>query len=55
MRESVMLKVNNMDLEKVVLLMSVNLVVPKIDCPCWALQLIVFIIIIIIIFIIIIF
>ena len=42
MRESVMLKVNNMDLEKVVLLMSVNLVVPKIDCPCWALQLIVF-------------
>ena len=50
MRESVMLKVNNMDLEKVVLLMSVNLVVPKIDCPFWALQLIVFIIIIIIIF-----
>ena len=43
MRESVMLKVNNMDLEKVVLFMSVNLVVPKIDCPCWALQLIVFI------------
>ena len=42
MRESVMLKVNNMDLEKVVLFMPVNLVVPKIDCPCWALQLIVF-------------
>ena len=33
MRESVMLKVNNMDLEKVALFMSVNLVVPKIDCP----------------------
>ena len=28
-----MLKVNNMDLEKVALFMSVNLVVPKIDCP----------------------
>ena len=33
MRESVMLKVKNMDLEKVVLFMSVSLVVPKIDCP----------------------
>ena len=33
MRESVMLKVNNMDLEKVALFMSVNLVVPTIDCP----------------------
>ena len=32
-RESVMLKVNNMDLEKVALFMSVNLVVPTIDCP----------------------
>ena len=28
-----MLKVKNMDLEKVVLFMSVSLVVPKIDCP----------------------
>ena len=28
-----MLKVNNMDLEKVALFMSVNLVVPKIYCP----------------------
>ena len=28
-----MLKVNNMDLEKVALFMSVNLVVTKIDCP----------------------
>ena len=36
-----MLKVNNMDLEKVVLFMSVNLVVPKIDSPCRAQQLIV--------------
>ena len=33
MKESVMLKVNNMDLEKVALFVSVNLVVPKIDCP----------------------